>query len=463
MSHPQASPTPAKPTGLQARVIRAGSWVLVGHVGGQALRLGSNLILTRLLAPEAFGLMAMVYMLMVGLTLFSDLGIYRSVVQSPRGNDGAFLDTAWTLQVLRGAGLGLVTLLAAVGFATAGQVGWVQPQTAYGDPLLPWVIAAFALVALLQGLESIRVGLAKRTMQMQALTRIDLFSQFLATLVMVILAWLFHSVWALVIGALVAAAARSSMGYLWLEGPRARWRIEPAALAELISSGKWVFLSSILGFLAVNGDRLILGGLIDAKVFGLYAIAFLLVNALQVVSSTLCNNVAYPAFSEIFRDRPTEMPRVIEKFQWAYDGLAVTAAALMVTGGPAIIKVLYDHRYLGAGWMMSVLALGAIGLRVQLIEQCYQAVNKPQYTTLANLARLGGLVLGVLLGYRFWGLEGAVAGIALSQFATWPQALWFRWRYGALRWRIDAMLLPALVGGALLGWALTALVDRLWA
>ncbi len=452
---------PSVPGSLRQRVLRAASWVFMGHVAGQVLRLGSNLVLTRLLEPDAFGLMAVVYLLMIGLALFSDLGINRSVVQSSRGQDAAFLDTAWTVQVLRGLALAAATLALAMGFALASRAGWVREQTAYADARLPWVVAAFALVALLQGLESIRVGLAKRAMQMKRLTHIDLASQLISTVVMVALAWYFHSIWALVAGALVAGAVRTTLGYTWLEGHRERWRLERPALAELLSNGKWIFLASMLGFIAVNGDRLILGGLIDAKVFGLYAIAFLLVNTLQVVASMLCNNVAYPAFSEVFRERPHDLARVIERFQWAYDGLVLTLSAMLITAGPAIVQVLYDSRYQDAGRMLSVLAVGAIGLRVQLIEQCYQAVHKPEYTTLANLIRLVALVLGTLVGHAYWGLPGAVAGIALSQFSTWPLAFWFRWRYGALRWRVDAMLVPALAGGALLGLALAAVVGHL--
>jgi hypothetical protein len=61
-----------------------------------------NLILTRLLFPEAFGLMALVQVFLSGLQMFSDIGIQTSVIRSKRGEDPAFLDTAWTVQVLRG-------------------------------------------------------------------------------------------------------------------------------------------------------------------------------------------------------------------------------------------------------------------------------------------------------------------------------------------------------------------------
>ncbi|MEY8838750.1 oligosaccharide flippase family protein, partial [Cribrihabitans sp. XS_ASV171] len=87
---------------LMSRVLRSASWVIVGYGLSQALRLASNLILTRILFPEAFGMMTLVGLVVVGMQLFSDIGIGTSIVQNRRGDEPDFLDTAWTLQVLRG-------------------------------------------------------------------------------------------------------------------------------------------------------------------------------------------------------------------------------------------------------------------------------------------------------------------------------------------------------------------------
>src|SRR5690554_6229289 len=88
--------------GLFARAARGSVWTILGFGGAQAIRLVSNLILARLLFPEAFGLMALVMLLIVGLSLFSDIGIEQSIMRNPRGEERAFLDTAWTMQVARG-------------------------------------------------------------------------------------------------------------------------------------------------------------------------------------------------------------------------------------------------------------------------------------------------------------------------------------------------------------------------
>ncbi|HBB84471.1 MAG TPA: polysaccharide biosynthesis protein, partial [Sulfitobacter sp.] len=90
-----------------ARALRSTSWIVLSYGGAQAIRLASNLILTRLLFPEAFGLMALIQVVIVGLTLFSDVGIGPSIAQSKRGDDRDFLNTAWTIQAIRGGCLWL--------------------------------------------------------------------------------------------------------------------------------------------------------------------------------------------------------------------------------------------------------------------------------------------------------------------------------------------------------------------
>jgi O-antigen/teichoic acid export membrane protein len=80
---------------LKQRILRAGSWTLAGQVLSQVIRLGSNLVMTRLLAPEMFGVMSIAITVGMILGMLSDLGLNQNIVQSKRGEEPAFLDTAW--------------------------------------------------------------------------------------------------------------------------------------------------------------------------------------------------------------------------------------------------------------------------------------------------------------------------------------------------------------------------------
>ena len=204
--------------GMMARVLRSASWLMIGYGGSQALRLASNLILTRILFPEAFGLMALVSVVTVGLSLFSDVGIGPSIAQNTRGDDPGFLNTAWTIQVVRGFGLWVLTALLA----------WPAAQF-YGAPeLLIYLPIAGAGLAI-AGFNPTRIETAHRHLLAGRVTALDLAGQVIGLTAMIALALATQSVIALVLGGLIQAAAKLLLCHYGLPGAANRFRWERAA------------------------------------------------------------------------------------------------------------------------------------------------------------------------------------------------------------------------------------------
>ena len=147
---------------LKQRVLRAGGWTLAGYGVTLAIRLGSTLIMTRLLAPEMFGVMAIASMVLTILSMMSDLGLQSNIVQSPRGEDPVFLDTAWVVQIVRGVILWVVASLVGLGLCL-GQLGGAFPQSSVdASPVLPLVIVAGTFSAVTSGLAPTGIALAQR-------------------------------------------------------------------------------------------------------------------------------------------------------------------------------------------------------------------------------------------------------------------------------------------------------------
>src|SRR5690606_37481258 len=102
---------------LRRLALRGAVWTTLGEVVGQALRLVGNVVLAWLLGRAAFGVMTYVNIAKRGLEMFSDLGLAPNIIQSKRGLDPRFLNTAWTIQVLRGLVLWVVSCLIALPMA----------------------------------------------------------------------------------------------------------------------------------------------------------------------------------------------------------------------------------------------------------------------------------------------------------------------------------------------------------
>src|SRR5262249_31063585 len=137
--------------GLRGRALRGSAWAIAGHVGGQAIRFGNNLALTYLIADKALlGLMGSVHVFLAGLYFLSDFGIGPALIQNPRGEEPASLDTAWTLHVCRGCVLWLLTL--PLGLLLA----WLYADQP-GAATLHWLVPVVGTTALIAGLQSTSV------------------------------------------------------------------------------------------------------------------------------------------------------------------------------------------------------------------------------------------------------------------------------------------------------------------
>lgn len=120
---------------LESRALKGTYFVVAFYGAGLSMRMISSVVLTRLFAPELFGLMALVTTIIVGLTLFSHIGLEDSVIQNARGDEEVFINTAWTIQAMRGIAIWLVTLLlawpAAV-FYKVPEMIWLLPVLGFG-------------------------------------------------------------------------------------------------------------------------------------------------------------------------------------------------------------------------------------------------------------------------------------------------------------------------------------------
>lgn len=457
------SPTPVA-TGaasLQARMLRAAAWLVGSNVVSQGLRLLSSLVLTRLLVPQAFGLIAAVQTLYFALVMFSDLGVWQSVVTHKKGTSSRFLGTAFSVQMIRGVLLACVVGLIAAGFYACAIYSPFKADTVYADARLPWMILVFALCALLQGAESMHIAIAQRNLQTRLLTRLELLSQLAGVLVTIACAMLTHSVWSLLLGSIASTATRTMLSHTLFNGPAYKPCWDHDSLKDIVGFGRWIFLSSVIGFVAANGEKLILGGTLTADAFGVFSIASLLLAAMVGLVGSLNAHLVFPSLSEALRQGDDTARSVYARVQQFADAIlgGIAGATLMLGGW--VVHLLYDSRYADAGWMLQMLGLGLVALRYQVLEQMMFASNAPQWVTLSNTLRALCLLIFVPIGFSEGAAQGAVLAVVASQFAGWPMAFYFKLRHRLFSWKSESVWLPALLCGSSLGWMADRLLEIL--
>lgn len=437
------------PVSLGRRTILAGSWSFFHIACSNALRLASNLVMARLLLPEAFGLMALAASMLSGVSLLTDIGLSRSVTRDPEGTEPHYLRVVWTVQLMRSAGIATAILICAAGLwiAADGTGG----SSLYDDPRLPGLVAAASLVALLDGTRSTAFLLVERQLRYGAIAGIELPAQLIGVLLQVAIALLTSSVWALMAGMTATAFCRSLMTHAFLPGPRMRLVWDREISARLWSFGRFLMASSGLTFAARSADRFIMASLLDPAGFGFYAIAQIWVEAGRMLVNRICNKVGFPAIVELARTRPAALPAFYARFQWSVDTICLIACLGCITLGAPLIRILYPENFAPVAPLLGLMGLTFPALRFELMNQLVlQEGNSRAMMRIAAL-RAGAVCGGIPVAFRLAGTEGAILAVALSPLVSAPYTLHLlRPAMGrAFVWR-QAMSIPIILGAALL-------------
>ncbi|MEO0368506.1 MAG: oligosaccharide flippase family protein [Pseudomonadota bacterium] len=399
-----------------------GSLLTVFTFGGQTfLRLASNLILTRILFPEAFGLMALVQVVLSGAAQFSDIGIRSSVVRDERGADTAFLHTAWTLQILRGFILGIVVFFLA------------EPVAAfYSSPELSSLIKFCAAVPIIQGFNSTRMLSANRNIQFGRLTTLMIGEHIFNILLTILLSLWLGSVWALAIGTVIGAITICILSHTILEGESNWFALEKDAVRRMFRFGKYIFLSTLAGYFLSQGDKIVLGRYVSLEDLAIYNIGYLLAAMPLLLSGMLNERIFYPLYARIPPLESTENRKQINRVRFfVTSGMILAATAVSFVGDP-LVRVLYDSRYHNAG---PILTLIALSFMPRLITFSYERVtlaggHSGRFAVFTiSVASLQLIFL--LFGVNQFGLLGAIMAPPAATLATYPLMLWINWRYKA--------------------------------
>ena len=441
----------AGPGSLKQRALRAGGWSFAGHGLSMALRLGSNLVMTRLLVPEMFGVMTIATIVAVVLGMLSDIGLRQQIIQSPHGDDPDFLDSAWVLQVARGFILWFVAILLSAALYGASIGGMLPANSAYASPNLPLVIAISSSVAVIDGFQSTRIATAYRNLNQLPVMKIEFASQFVAVAVMIGLGVATRSIWALVAGGLVGALMSTVLSFVWLPGHRNGFRWKKSALRDLFHFGKWAFVSSVFTVLGANGDTLLLGGFVDAETLGCYAIAAMLMGAVESGVGRIFSAISLPVLSEVARNEPARLRDMYYKLRVPSDLILLFMAGVLFATGQLLVDLLYDPRYATAGGILQVLALALITARYGVAYQIYLAVGNPRYMAIIQIVRCVSLFTLVPFLFYFAGFPAALWGIALHGLAMVPFVHGFNARLRLNDLRREFMVLGALPLGYLCG------------
>jgi O-antigen/teichoic acid export membrane protein len=406
------------------------AWTVGGFVAMQVIRFGSTLVLSRLLFPDVFGLMALVNVFLQGLQMFTDVGIGPSLVQNTRGDEEDFRNTAWTVLVLRGLLLWLCSGLIAV------PVWLLYPPT---SPSLLVLIPAIGFSAVLNGFESTAAFTLRRRLVRAPLVILEVGTYMLTMTLTIAWVCFYPTVWALVLSNLFSASIHLTASHFLIRGYGNRFRWEPAAFKELMHFGKWVFVSTLCTFLANQADKLLVG-LGSLALLGVYNFAAQLAAIPGQLMATLSWQLVFPLYSRRIR-AGEDVRGAVAAIHPLAAGVAAFLTAGLLSAGPSLVAFLYDSRYQEAGWMLQLLAVAVWFQTLETLESSVLwTLGRTRAPALSNAAKLAAMAALAPLGHRLGGLHGLLLGFVLSDVVRYLATLWSLQRQGIALFKTDALL-----------------------
>lgn len=432
----------SSPSSVRSLLARQGLAVLIGSaVTGNVLRVGSNLVLTRLLAPEAFGIMGVIGAVSIILAMISDMGFDIFVVRSHRSDERRFLDVVWTTRLIRGA------VLMGLMFVFAEQVA-----AAFGKPELKAPMMACSTFFLIEGLRSLAPVMALRARRVSYISAVELASLVLQIGATLVAALIIKSYWAMVVGSLVNVCSRLAFSYFLFPNASQRLAFDRSIARELWAFSRVVIFSSTITVILTQADKIFIGRTLSLDALGHYMLAVSLTGAgLQLVQSYV-GKFLLPIYANAAREARAALIERYYSTRWRMTLVLSFLFGGGVGGGTLLARILFDERYLGAGLFISILCFKPLFSFITLpAEQAMIALGRMRTAVEGNIARLVWIAVAAPAGFHFLGVPGLVGAFALSEAAVAPYWLLQLRKQGILNWGAEATPLAAAGAGALIG------------
>lgn len=327
--------------GLRAKVMRGGAWLGSGSVVEQAVRFGRNMLLARLLAPGAFGTMAIVMVSASLVDTLTDVGMKAAIIQNPRGGEKTYLNASWWL----GMGRAIFSY-----FIISAMAPWIA--SFYGRPELSGLLRVALLGILLNAAMSPRSTLAQREMKFARWAAITNGGGICGVILTVVLSFLIRDVWALAIGYCGENAFRCLLSYALCPGMPSH-KCDWHAARDLLTFSRGIFGLAVLNLIIARADIFVLAKLYSSAALGLYTMAVSLVTTPSVFFTNMLAQTLLPALSSVQEDTARLNRILMEVTSWLTLLGLPTAVFISLCARP-LLTMVYGARYVAAARPLSV-------------------------------------------------------------------------------------------------------------
>jgi O-antigen/teichoic acid export membrane protein len=326
--------SPTKKPPIRQLLMRGFAWAFGQSVGGLLVQLITLVVLSRLLTPSEFGIVAIVVSLLGGLALVVELGVGPALIQRPTITSRHIGSAIW------------LSLSLAIVFMVVLQLV-AQPVAIWlgiGDQVT--ALRALASIVLLHPLVTIMTALTRRDLRMREAATADLMGTALGySLVSIALALLGFGLWALV-AAQIAQLGLTLLILACYQRRNLSLRFGIQEIKDVLSFGAYFSVGRVANYMAQRFDRALIGVLLGSEAAGYYQRAL---NMLQLVGPFLSGpleNVMFPLLSRI-QDDTARLRRSYRASTAAAAMVTMPVSVLLCISAPVLVPLVLGSQWHG--------------------------------------------------------------------------------------------------------------------
>lgn len=374
------------------------------------LKFAQTPVLAIFLSPADFGIWGLANVLITGMESLTEVGIQKLLIQRDSIKE-SFLKSVWGFMILRGF------------FITAVALTIVPYYASYvNSPEGKFIFTLAILVPAIQGFITPSLYLYEREIEFKNIAIYEAIGQILFFGIVVLLAFIYRSVLALVVALILVEGVKVFMSYYFFGVPAwprfPRWHY----FKEIIDHGKHFFLISLGTFITIQLDNLMVGKLLGNEILGYYIIAYTLINVVVTVIRKLFGRVLFPYYTKLVaggKEARNKINRILED-QFL---LLCVFFTLMFVFAPPFIRLFFDDRWTEAIPIIQLLSFaGFIRGLGNLIVPMFLAEKKQNILAYSRIIEVVTFVPAIY----FFTTEYGVIGTAFGVSVIYSVALIFR-------------------------------------
>lgn len=390
----------------KGKMARGGIWLSSGNAVEQSLRFARNIILARLLAPDALGIMTIIISVNHGLEAFTQVGIREAVIQNPDSHKTDLQNMAWWISACRA----LILLIIGV-FATPLLVKF------YSISFSPLLLQISFLNIFFSGLISPKAFVSLKEMNFGNWVIISQGGAILGILCAIILTFYLRSPWALIIGFVCEAGFKVIMSFIIYPFlPKLKFAKEQ--FNALMKFSKGMAGLPLLTFAYQSIDMFVVGKLFTMYEVGLYGMARSLARTPNLLISMLIGPMLMPLLSKHVANHK-ELNRIILRLTTLLAMVCSPLIFLFAYYGDNILHLVYGTEYIAVSNAFAIIFSATI---LQIcstpIATAFMAAGIPQEHRLFTGIRAVCMILLIVPATMALGLNGAaLAGLLAMTIA----------------------------------------------